>query len=194
MYSQDREEQVIADYFGDRIGKFLDVGAHDGRTFSNTLRLAERGWSGVCVEPAASVFASLIATHKERSEIKLVNAALAPKRDLIQFWDSNGDCIGSTDAAHRDLWAAGGVNFTETWLQTLAVDDFLAKFPGPYQFVSLDVEGTTRNLLLAMPIAALGVELLCVEFDDHLEDVKAYCAGIGFEKFEVVGCNLMASR
>lgn len=196
MYSQDYEEQVIADFFGSRVGRFLDVGAHDGRTFSNTLRLVEQGWSGVCVEPAASVFGALLATHRDRPAVKLVNAALAPQRGILPFWDCNGDCVGTTDTRHRDLWAGDGVRFSETWIQTLSVPDFLVAFPGPYQFVSLDVEGATFDLLRSLPLDALGVELLCVEWDQNAsaQEIEEHCRQRGFSTFHVVGCNLMVSR
>ena len=194
MYSQDREEGFIVEFFGDRVERFLDVGAHDGHTFSNTMHLVERGWTGVCVEPAASVFASLLATHRDRAGIQLVNAALAVKREIIPFWDSNGDCIGTTEIPNRDQWAQSGVKFSKTWIQTLTPDDFFVAFPGPYQFISIDVEGTSKDLLLGLPIATLGVELICVEFDNHKDEIEAHCRTLGFNKFEVVGCNLMVSR
>ena len=51
-YSQTGEQQVIFDYFGPEFkGTFLDIGANDGVTFSNTYGLSLKGWRGVCVEP-----------------------------------------------------------------------------------------------------------------------------------------------
>jgi hypothetical protein len=32
-------------------GTFFEVGAYDGKLFSNTLAFEEKGWTGVCVEP-----------------------------------------------------------------------------------------------------------------------------------------------
>lgn len=59
MYSQHNEEEVILDFFGNAKGKFLDVGAHDGETHSNTLALAERGWAGVLMEPGHDAYEAL---------------------------------------------------------------------------------------------------------------------------------------
>lgn len=50
--SQYGEGRWIAEHFAGRVGRFLDVGAFDGKTFSNTWRLAQEGWFGVCVEPS----------------------------------------------------------------------------------------------------------------------------------------------
>ena len=32
-------------------GYYFDIGAHDGRTSSNTFHLESRGWGGILVEP-----------------------------------------------------------------------------------------------------------------------------------------------
>lgn len=52
-------------FYGKRNGVFVDVGAGDGRKFSNTL-FFERflDWSGLCIEPSPSAFAKLTATRK----------------------------------------------------------------------------------------------------------------------------------
>ena len=48
MYSQNDEERVILEYFaGKTDGRFVDVGAWSGATFSNVWALMELGWSGV---------------------------------------------------------------------------------------------------------------------------------------------------
>jgi len=57
MFSQNDEEKHIVRFFRDKIdkGSFLDIGAYNGKAFSNTHRLALNGWSGVCLEPSPSV-------------------------------------------------------------------------------------------------------------------------------------------
>lgn len=46
MYSQNNEEEVIVNEFtrlGITTGRFLEIGAWDGKGFSNTFRLSEIG-------------------------------------------------------------------------------------------------------------------------------------------------------
>ena len=38
-YSQNNEQDIILQYFGNRKGFFLDIGANDGITLSNTYAL-----------------------------------------------------------------------------------------------------------------------------------------------------------
>jgi hypothetical protein len=48
-----------------RHGIFVDVGANDGVTFSNTLWLERQlGWSGLAIEPNPEVFAKLCANRR----------------------------------------------------------------------------------------------------------------------------------
>ena len=47
MYSQNNEEEIIVAEFermGVTTGRFLEIGAYDGKGFSNTFRLAQLGW------------------------------------------------------------------------------------------------------------------------------------------------------
>ena len=53
MYSQNNEEEIILNFFKEKKGIFLDLGAYDGIGLSNTRALAEKGWKGVCVEQTA---------------------------------------------------------------------------------------------------------------------------------------------
>ncbi len=64
QYGQDKfVDQVI---FGEeRNGVFLDVGAYDGVTASNTFFLEQsRNWTGLCIEPLAGEFAKLQRARK----------------------------------------------------------------------------------------------------------------------------------
>ncbi len=54
-YTQNNEEQIFIDYFKNQNPSelcVLDIGANDGKTFSNSLRLIELGWSAILIEPS----------------------------------------------------------------------------------------------------------------------------------------------
>jgi hypothetical protein len=59
--SQLGQDKIVDEYLGGKgNGVFVDIGAYDGVTFSNTLMLErERGWTGICIEPLPDIFAEL---------------------------------------------------------------------------------------------------------------------------------------
>ena len=50
-YSQFEQDKFVYENFfqGKTDGYFVDIGAHDGTTFSNSRFFEELGWTGVCV-------------------------------------------------------------------------------------------------------------------------------------------------
>lgn len=65
-YSQCQQDKIIYEkYFqGYRSGVFIDIGAHNGITFSNTYFFEkELGWTGICIEPIPEIFSQLKANR-----------------------------------------------------------------------------------------------------------------------------------
>lgn len=198
-YSQNNEEAVILkllDTHGYATGRFLDVGAYDGRTFSNTLALAERGWSGVCVEPSPTAFAGLMKVHGGNPKITLVNAAISTDGGWVEFYDSGGDAVSSSDPAHVQKWIANaGVKFTRFALKSVSVMELFTKFGTNYEFINLDVEGLNWTLFQALPWQLLGAtQVLCVEHDFHAREMEAIAATHGFTKADQNAENLILTR
>lgn len=193
MFSQNDEERVIREFFGAHVGRFLDVGAYDGHTFSNTHALALAGWGGVCVEASPLAFANLCSTYAERADIACVGAALMPHYSgAVVFWQTP-DALSTTEQRHRDLWARR-TTFERIEVQAVSVADLLARHPGPFDLVSVDVEGASAELALALPLEDLGVRLLCVEHDSQGARIEARFASAGFRRLAINGENLLLGR
>lgn len=72
-YSQYQQDEFINSFLkGKRNGVFVDIGAHDGKSGSNTYFFEkELNWSGICIEPLNGPFKSL----QENRSCKLLNCA-----------------------------------------------------------------------------------------------------------------------
>jgi FkbM family methyltransferase len=162
MYSQEQEEKIIVDYFGDHRGRFLDVGAHDGKDISNTYRLAELGWEGICVEPSWKVIGNILANHKNHAKVKILNGAMSDVAGIVPFWVSEANVYSTMDPA---LQARGGERngAAEIFVPTFTTQSLLAAFPGNFDFVNIDAEGLSVRILLTMPLLEMGTRLICVE-------------------------------
>ena len=68
-------------------GRFVEVGAFDGVTFSNSLFFeARRNWSGLCVEPNPVAFAKCQAARRS----PCVNAAISQREGTAEFLQVEG--------------------------------------------------------------------------------------------------------
>jgi FkbM family methyltransferase len=199
-YSQNNEEEIIVGEFARlnvQSGRFLDIGAWDGKGFSNTFRLAELGWRGVCVEASPTVFPGLIKNHAGNPLITLVNAAVAPAQaQLVEWYDSGGDAISTTNPAHRDKWEKGWkVKFTPFWVYTMPMIELFDKFGFDFDFINIDVESTNHEMFRALPWTALKqTKVICVEHDGNQHMMAQLAAQHGFHALGMNGENLILTR
>lgn len=194
MYSQNDEEKWILEYFGNRPGRFYDIGAWSGKELSNTRALLECGWTGVMVEPEAQAFQALMANTREfAGQATLVNVAIARDTSLAQFWSSHGDAVSTLSREHMELWDEAADGMRRYFVKPIAPAELFAAF-GPAEFISLDVEGTNMEILRALPFEWPELRMICVEYEDKLDLMRELLAGHGFETLHATNENLIAAR
>lgn len=182
MYSQNDEETHIVKYFNGHTGRFLDIGAYDGKTFSNTYRLYELGWGGVLIEPDEKAWAGLVANYVDSDRTHLIKAALSDKNGTQVFYTSHGGAVSTTCPRHRDKWTKGGAKFDETIVDCITIDTVLQDYGEQFDFVNLDAENTNISLMKLLPFDRIKPKLVSIEYDHKVQEVKAYCAQFGLIK------------
>lgn len=167
-YSQSGEQPAIlawAERHGR--GRWLDLGAADGETASNTRALALAGWPGVAVEAAAIQFDRLTALYSDRPDVECVQAAvLVDEEPLIRFHYSH-DLVSTTERANMETWASVA-DFHPCHVAAVTLEQLLDVLAGPYDLVNVDTEGTSVELwreLRRLDAFAPGA-LACVEAED----------------------------
>jgi FkbM family methyltransferase len=197
MYSQENEEQVILEYFGGYIGRFLDIGAYDGKTFSNTLALTEKGWTGVLVEGSPRCFALLEDTYKDVSpkQAMMVCACMdgVGSSRLRKFHDSAGSTATLVDSHYQSH--AHESEFFEVWIPTISPAQLNLVAGMEYDFVNVDVEGVSWEVLASLEACVnfKNLKLLCVEADRNRGDIVTFMERKGFRlraQF-AIGANLI---
>ncbi len=200
MYSQRDEETYILRFFRNAPqGRFLDIGAYDGHTFSNTKALADKGWGGVCVEAAPTVFTGLLETYKGRSDIQLVCAAVTTDGNSLTPFHLSYDAVSTTVEAHRDLWAAQDVAFFPILMATVSAENLVWAAPArPYEFVNIDTEGTSVDIFTELlgltagrPARMMETQLWCVEHDMQWPRIGALCHQYGLEQVHQTAENVL---
>lgn len=174
-YSQNNEQEIILKYFGGNIGTFIDIGANDGKTLSNTFALTEQGWKGVLVEPSPKAFALLKENYKGKQGY-LYNFALGETNGTVKLFDceshlNKGDhgLLSTLVESERKRWTKEQFNEIEvkcfrwkTFLNRLSVKDF--------DFISMDIEGMEVSLLKQIDLRS--TSMVCLEWNSKTQ-VKA---------------------
>jgi FkbM family methyltransferase len=146
-YSQSGEQAHVLEH-APQAGRFLDIGAGDGETLSNTRALAQLGWAGVAVEPAAWAFERLVALYSSTPQVRPVSAVITPYEvGLVPFAYSKDDHLSSTDPRHVAQWRSQ-VQFVETYAAATTLANLLSVL-GPFEVVSIDAEGLSVALARA---------------------------------------------
>jgi len=183
--SQNDEDQIVSGYFeqGERrfVGRFLDIGAYDGVSCSNTLALIKAGWSGVMVEGSTAAFQALLLAHGKNPSLTLVHAVMAVGQTgkLVEWWENSEALEGELKGRAHPGMASTTVKeqyqrvmeFTpdrdDAWnkffVPSLTPCSLIDAFPGPYDFVTIDTEGTSLDLLAETDLESLEVKVVCVE-------------------------------
>jgi FkbM family methyltransferase len=102
-YSQSGQDKFIDEcVFQEKEGGFfVDIGAHDGVTFSNTYMLEKtRGWHGICIEPVPDIFKKC---EKNRAS-QCIQGCIASNPGVRQFAVAKGVEMlsGLTDSMTRE--------------------------------------------------------------------------------------------
>lgn len=197
MYSQNQEEVfIVNNLMNDHRKRFLDIGAYDGRTFSNTLALVERGWSGICIEPSPSVYPALFDLHKSNQNIKTINVAVGKINGSVKFFDSNGDAISTVNLDHKSKWEKNAnVKFKEINVPMISIESMFNDYGKDFSFINLDVEGNSHELFCMLPLSDLkNLRLICVEHDSKQSKLISYASRYGFSQIHVNGENLILGK
>jgi FkbM family methyltransferase len=148
-FSQYGEQKFITEYFRSKKthpGVFLDVGASDGISHSNTHALHLAGWRGILVEPVREEYARLCETYKNTSNI-LVNSAVSDKHGEVEMWVTKQTAAkhGGRDNRNTldaDFAGASGANYEKQPVSSITPADLALLINGmKIDFASIDTEG-----------------------------------------------------
>jgi FkbM family methyltransferase len=191
-YSQNKEQEIIANFFSDFKGTLIDIGANDGKTFSNSLALINNGWKAVLIEPSTVAFKKLDELHSDNINVSCYKCAIGNENGKAQLKVSGHHLNDKSDVAllsslNEDetiKWRNAGVSFEE---EEVVVNTYaqLCKISGNknFDFITIDCEGLDFDVLRQIDLS--NTRLLCIEWNSipqNKTDILNYCFKFGMDK------------
>jgi FkbM family methyltransferase len=161
-YSSHAEEWIIRDFFKNRrAGFFVDVGAGDYRTHSNTFYLdTELGWSGIAID-ALGDFATGYTEHRPRTRFRQFFVSDTSDETAVLYMVRSDTLVSS---GNREFTARHGDIANSLTVPTVTLNELL-DHEGVQQidFLSMDIELWEPKALAGFDIARFRPELVCIE-------------------------------
>ena len=190
MYnSQIGQDKFIDEFFGKKEGlKFLDIGAHDGVSISNTFFLEKiRNWNGICIEAQPSEFEKL----KLNRNCTCVNVAVSNYNGETDFIYVEGYAnmlsgisddynISHKQRIQNEVRTYGGViNTIKVPVKTLQsiLDEHNTH---KIDFCSIDTEGSEFNIIKSIDFDKTEIKVFIIENNYGEKNIENFLVEKGY--------------
>lgn len=196
--SQAGEVSYLGHLMDESFPKYLvDVGAHDGRSLSNSYPFIQAGWHGLLVEPLPKVFESLTKTHSGNPNIRCINKACSNTTGTLPLYVGYDGDMGMLSTLCED---------DTPWFRTVRTTHVLPvevdtltnmltayKFPQDFSLLLIDAEGMDYEVLLGLDLNRFQPRIIVTE--QYLQNRAKHNARFhllidnGYVLCNLIGCN-----
>lgn len=179
-----------------RTGFFVDVGAFDGVTLSNTYVFEKLGWKGILVE-ASTAAVELCRVNRPNSQVCHAAVGSSSASGQIDFSIVKGD-PGTEMLSHITVGSIDREQSQNVRTETVphrSLDSILEATdskPDVIDLMRIDVEGTEMDVLNGLALERWRPRILIIESNDS--SILEYLLGHGYQLSMTVGCNWIFSR
>jgi FkbM family methyltransferase len=161
--------KIYLKYFGyKKDGEFVDVGAYDGISYSNTWGLACAGWKGICYEPVPSFYAQCYNNHFDHDVIT-IQTCIGNKEGYIDLFVAGVLSTTNDDYLNSEYWYNDYKYAQKIMSKITTLDKSLKEHNVNPMFdvLSLDVEGGETDVLKGFDIGYWKPKMAIVEVQEH---------------------------
>lgn len=184
-------------------GVFVEVGAFDGKTYSNTYQLAKLGWKGLYIEPVDHLFQQCCKNHANHPNVDVVHVFASDVDDeyvQVYKWGDN-TFTGNKDFIHNvahDQVERLCVATTKTLSALLDAYDI-----SNIDLMVIDVEGHELQVLNGLLWPWHYAKMMIVEVHElsdnpglrmHSDEINAKMLDLGYEKIYADAINSIFVR
>ena len=188
--SQCGQDAFVLDYFNNkRNGTFVDIGANDGKSLSNTYYLEKQlGWTGICFEPIPEIFEKL---DNCRSCIKIM-AGVSDKTavETFTYVDGPSHMLSGMTKAYSETHQERGDHEIETLggtarqldLPCVLLNNVLEEHKMyAIDYLSLDTEGNELDILKAIDFSRFDIKVMTVENNYQNKEQTEFVLSKGYK-------------
>lgn len=200
-YSQFSQDKIVDIVLNRKTkGVFIDIGAHDGISGSNSYFFEkERQWTGIGIEPNPDVYKKLITTRK----CKAINAGIADTSGELEFMQCEGytemlsGLVSSYDENHlkrieEEIKQHGGT-YHIIKVPCLTLNDLLDKENiKQVDYCSIDTEGSEFSILKSIDFARFNFTVFSIEWNyGSQQEIVSFFKQKNFIKLCSTGCDII---
>lgn len=177
---------IYMKYFGyPSKGFFVEVGAFDGESFSNTSCLADHGWRGIYVEPIKSHYNACLNRHKN-NDVYVVQCSIGVQEGEIDIYVGGPLTTSDPEQVQRysEIDWAQHVPFSMGRCEQLKLDSLLEHFEVELGFdiLGVDVEGRENDVFDSFDLEKWKPKMMIVELEDEHESFQKYQEHVAVHK------------
>ncbi|RZK27237.1 MAG: FkbM family methyltransferase [Flavobacterium sp.] len=188
-YSQEGEDLILARIFGEKKnGRFVDVGAHHPKKYSNTYKFYLSGWRGINIDAMPG---SMISFQKYRPEDINIEAGVACNKGELTYYIFNEPALNTFDKveAGKKDGKNGYTILRKIKVNVLPLAEILDQYlapTDPIDFLTIDVEGLdfeviqSNNWNVYRPKVVLIEELRNIQGENN-NKISAFLVEKGYE-------------
>lgn len=185
IFPEDAEDELKAEFFGNRPGFFVDIGANDPQSGSQSYVLERAGWTGILVEPQPDLAARLSQARTARVFAAACSSPANAGKTMTLY------LAGKLSSLEKGFVTPGTRQEGSVEVPVRTLDDILAEAgaPSPIDFLSIDIEGHEVEAFAGFDFARWRPRLILME--DHVTSLAKHrlLVGAGYRLVRRTGLN-----
>ena len=186
--SQNGEAAIVASCFPEgHVGLVVEIGAWFPVEFSNSRACIERGWDAVLVEFSPLAVDRQVREYGYNDRVRIIQAAITPNARHVERFHVTEDALSSDDETQVEKWkdlrpGYHGGFYGHLWVPTLSWDQLKDQFfpERVPDFVSVDTEGSSPGLAVAILTSNWRPKVLCYEHNGRDVEVRQVAKKFGY--------------
>jgi FkbM family methyltransferase len=146
-------------------GTFVEVGAFDGVSYSNTVFLAEMGWQGLYIEAHPEFAAKCAENHRARPNVRTLSCAVGAQKGPVKLYVI-GECSSTKWDKSAVDWGGDKDRYITIEMRTL---DEILETEGvepKFDLLVIDVEQGELDVLAGLDLARWRPKMAIIETHD----------------------------